>query len=118
MSFLTQSGHWDAFAERELWNIGRVRVTLIRLDVRRADHLAPLLGFVCDQFSEIGRRAPEDDAAQIGQLGLQLRFGEARIDLPVELVDDRGGRIPGCGEAEKPARLIAWHEFAYRRQVR
>jgi hypothetical protein len=79
-----------------------VRVTLVRLDVRRPDHLAPLLGFVCDQFSEIGRRAPEDDAAQIGQLDLQLRIGEARIDLRVELVDDRGGRIPGCAEAEKP----------------
>src|SRR5215470_1282302 len=79
-----------------------VWVTLIRPDVRRPDHLAPLLGFVCDQFSEIGRRAPEDDAAQIGQLGLQLRIGEARIDLRVELVDDRGGRIPWCAEAEKP----------------
>src|SRR5215470_8856483 len=95
-----------------------VWVTLIRPDVRRPDHLAPFLGFVCDQFSEIGRRAPENDAAQIGQLGLQLRIGEARIDLRVELVDDRGGRIPGCAETEKPARLITWHEFAYRRQVR
>src|SRR5262249_24524229 len=34
------------------------RVTAsVRLDVGRADHLAPLLGFFDDEYSELGRRA-------------------------------------------------------------
>jgi hypothetical protein len=40
------------FAERELRNIADQG--LLRLDIRRSDHLAPLLGFVRDELAEIG----------------------------------------------------------------
>jgi hypothetical protein len=39
------------FAERVLWNS-----PLLRRDVGRADHLAPLFGLVGNEFSEFGRR--------------------------------------------------------------
>jgi hypothetical protein len=32
-------------------------LSLLRLDVGRSNHLAPLLGFLRDELSEIGRRA-------------------------------------------------------------
>src|SRR5215470_2758202 len=84
---------------------------LLRLDVRRPDHLAPLLGFFGNERPEIARRATEDNAAQVGELSLQLGIGEARIDLLVELVDDLGRRLCRCAEAEIAARLVARHKF-------
>src|SRR5262249_8263227 len=59
----------------------------VRLDVRRSDYLAPLLGFFGNERPEIARRATEDNAAQVGELSLQLGISEASIDLLVELVD-------------------------------
>jgi hypothetical protein len=52
------------FAERTLRNI---RSRSFRLDVRRPDHLAPLLGIVCDKFAEVGRRACKHRPAQVGK---------------------------------------------------
>src|SRR5262249_60858088 len=49
------------FAERALWNIARDR--LHWLDVGRDNHLAPFLGFVGDEFAEIGGRGGNDRAA-------------------------------------------------------
>src|SRR5262245_1008981 len=45
------------------------------LDVGRADHLAPLLGFCGDEFAEVGRRADKRCAAQVGQPLLNLGIG-------------------------------------------
>ena len=44
------------FAERELWNISGSQSALLRLDVGRPDHLAPLLSFVGDELAEVGGR--------------------------------------------------------------
>src|SRR5262245_41469696 len=46
LALVYQTRH-TPFAERDLWNIGRV-VILFRLDVGRADDFAPLFGFVGD----------------------------------------------------------------------
>src|SRR5215470_7234710 len=89
-----------------------------RLDVRRADHLCSLLGFFGNERFEIGRRATEDNPAQVHELCLQFGIGEASIDLLVELVDDPGRCPCRCAEAEIAARLIARHEFAHGRKVR
>ena len=43
-----------------LRNVGRHS---LRLDIRRPDHLAPLLGFVGDELAEIARRARNRHAA-------------------------------------------------------
>ena len=42
------------FAERDLWNIDSGSASL-RLDVEGPDHLAPPLGFVGNEFPELGR---------------------------------------------------------------
>src|SRR5262249_32284638 len=67
---------------------------------------------------EIARRATEDNAAQVGELSLQLGIGEARIDLLVELVDDLGRRLCRCAKAEIAARLVARHKFGHGWNVR
>ena len=60
---MIQSGRRDTFAERNVMEC--VASTLLRLDVGRPDHLAPLLGFVGNERPEIGRRATEDNATQV-----------------------------------------------------
>src|SRR5262245_45052389 len=57
-------------------------------------------------------------AAQIGYPRRHRGIGEARIDFPVERVDDFRRRVLGCTEAKPPARLVARHEFTHRRDVR
>src|SRR5262249_29221001 len=80
-------GHWSsfAFAYRALRNVGRLVVSL-RLDASELDHLAPLLGFVDDQFTELGRRSRQRRAAEVGEAHPHLVVGERRVDLLVELV--------------------------------
>jgi|307.fasta_scaffold21668_2 hypothetical protein len=65
---------------------GRSQLALLHLDVGRPDHLAPLLGIVGDEFAEVGGRARERLAPQVGKPRLHLGIGEARVDLRVELV--------------------------------
>src|SRR5262245_44827846 len=69
----------------------RRRDASFRFDVGRPDHLSPLLGFFGNERPEIARRATEDNAAQVGELSLQLGIGEAGIDLLVELLDNLRG---------------------------
>ena len=54
---------------------------LLRLDVGRSDHLAPLLGFVGNKLAEIGGRTCEHCCAEIGEPRLKVGIGKARIDL-------------------------------------
>jgi hypothetical protein len=70
----------------------------LRLDVGGPDHLAPLLGFVGDELTEIGGREREHLATEIGKPRLDFGIGEAGIDLPVELVNNVGGG-PGKNSA-------------------
>src|SRR5262249_19320977 len=65
---------------------GRSQLALLHLDVGRPDYLAPLLGIVGDEFAEVGGRARERLAPQVGKPRLHLGIGEARVDLRVELV--------------------------------
>jgi hypothetical protein len=44
----------------------------ICLDVSRADHFAPFLRFIGDELAEIGRRACNRNAAEVGETGLHL----------------------------------------------
>src|SRR3954468_11696280 len=76
----------------------------LRLDVGCPDDLAPFLGFVGDELSEIGGRAAKHGAAQIGEPRLDLGVRESRVDLFVELVNDFSGRVPGRADAVPGAR--------------
>ena len=51
---MTHSGHRNAFAERELRNVGRQWIGLIRLEAGELDHLGPLLGLLGDDLGEVG----------------------------------------------------------------
>src|SRR5207302_10683871 len=82
------------------------------LYARGLDHLAPLLGFVGDELPEVGGRAGQRCATQLGKPRLDLGVGEARVDLPVELIDNLEGRVPGCDNAEPNARLVTGHKIA------
>src|SRR5262245_13273077 len=83
----------------------------VRLDVRRPDHLAPLLGFFRNEPAKVGGREREHSATEIGKPRLNLGFGKATADLLVELVDDLGGRSLWCADAEPNTPLVARHEL-------
>ena len=76
---------------------------LLRLDVRRSDHLSPFLGFRGDEAAKVGGRARNHCTAQIGEPCLKLGIGEGGVDLVVELVDDLGRRAGGSANAERVA---------------
>src|SRR5262249_37547585 len=78
---LTRSPRRLLFAEREVMEYWIGITASVFLDVGRPDHLAPLLRFVGNEPAEITWRAIEDDAAEVGELRLQLGIGEAGIDL-------------------------------------
>src|SRR6478609_6310368 len=82
----------------------------LRLDAGRADHLAPLLGFVPDQLAEVSRRAREWRAAQTGNARLDLGIRERGVDFLVEPVDDLGWRGLGRGDSPPVTGLITRHE--------
>src|SRR5215475_5724483 len=80
--------------------------TLFSLDACCSNHLAPLLGFVGNEFAELGGRECKRRAAQIGKPCLQLWVGEARVDHRVDLVNDTDGCVPRCAQPKHGARLI------------
>src|SRR5262245_36989496 len=89
----------------------------VRLDVEGPDDVAPLLGLAGDELTEVARRAHHHCATQVGKPHLDLGVGEARIDLPVELVDDFGRRGLWCADAVPAARLISRHELSASRNI-
>src|SRR2546422_6440334 len=93
------------------WNIGGGPLSL-SLDVRKLHHLAPFLGFVGYELTELGGRAPDRDAAKLSEPRFRHGVGEGHVDLIVELVDDLDGRGPGRAEAMPGTRLITRHYVA------
>src|SRR5712691_11135277 len=87
-------------------------LALIQLDIGRPDHFAPLLGFLSDELAEVGGRARKCRAAQIGKPHFRVRVGEYLVDLPVELVDDLGGRTPRRAHAVPRGDLVAGYKLA------
>src|SRR5262245_7259844 len=114
----THSGHRDAFAERDLWNVAAATTGLICLDAREVHHLAPLLGFVGDEPSKVGGRADKRCASEVSQPRLDFGIGEARVDLLVELLDDLGWRGLRCADAKPETRFVARHKLSQGRDVR
>src|SRR5262249_17826919 len=91
---------------------------LLRLDVGRPDHLAPLLGFGGEELAKFGRLTGKRCIAQIAESRFHLGAHETRIGLPVEPFDDVRRRIPGGAQAKPRARLVARHEITEYRNVR
>src|SRR5215470_2888790 len=64
---------------------------LLRLDARHLDHLGPLLGFLSNEFAEIGRRERKLSATFVGKPRLYFEVSESSVDFPVEPIDYLGG---------------------------
>src|SRR5688572_28673443 len=94
-----------------------VRAPSLRLDVGRADHVAPFFSFVSDELCKIGRRAAKHHTAQLGKPRLRLGIGEASVYLLVQLVYDRGRCAFRYNDAIPLARLKPGHEFAHSGQI-
>src|SRR5215468_1928835 len=88
------------------------------LHAREFDDLGPFLCFLGDELSEVGGRAGKHRGAQFGKARLHSWFCEYGIYLPVEFVDDLGGRVLWGANAIEGARLVARHELAHGRDVR
>src|SRR5262249_17439798 len=106
------------FAERTLRNIRLCEAGSLRLDAGQLDHLAPLLGVVGDELTELGRRARKHRAAEVDKACFQPGIGGARIDPDVELVNESGWRVFRRMHADPLAPLEARHEIANGRDVR
>ncbi len=102
----------------ELWNIWRADYRSLRLDMGRADHLGPLLGFIGDELAEVGGRARKGRTAKLGKPGLQLGIGKPCIDLAIDLVDDFRGRVLRRTKAGPVTCFEARHEITYHRNIR
>src|SRR5262249_20686156 len=90
----------------------------VGLDIGRADHLAPSLGFFGDQLAELDRRSRQRRSAEVSETGLHLGVVESRVDLFVELVDDLGRRGLRYAEAVPITPLVARQELTHGRDVR
>src|SRR5262249_5798487 len=95
------------FAERNVVERQPAIDRLILLDASELDDRGPLLGFVDNQFPEIGRRAPKHRRAQFSKPRLDPGIGECRVDLAVELVDDFDRRVFGGTDPSPATRLVA-----------
>src|SRR5262249_55870970 len=60
----------------------------LHFDMRRPDHLAPLFRFIDHELPELGRRPGKRNCAQFSKPGGHPWIGEARIDRPIEIIDD------------------------------
>src|SRR5262245_29196181 len=85
---------------------------LLRLDVGRPDHLAPLPVSLDDELAKLGGRAGKHRGAEVGDPCLHFGVGKGGIDLLVELSDDLGGCVPWRPDAVPGTRLVARHEIA------
>src|SRR5262245_3046501 len=107
-----------ALAYRDLWNFWRSIPGSVRLRAGELDRLTPLLSFLGKALSILCRREGKHHAPKITNACLDPRISQDRIDLPVELVDDVGRRIPRRTDAGPCARLETGHEVSDCRDIR
>jgi hypothetical protein len=94
----------------------------VRLDVEGSNDVAPLLGFLGDQLTELGRRSRQRRAADPGSgvppssASRDFILGSAR-NLRVELVDDIERRFLWRANTVPRGHLIACDKLAYARNV-
>src|SRR5262249_61944160 len=79
--------------------IGTRNEESVRLRARQFDPLGPLLGFGREQLGEVGGRAGQRRAAELGNPCLHLGIGKGGVEFLIEPVDDGGGRAGGRGDA-------------------
>src|SRR5436853_4809336 len=77
------------FAE---WDVME-RAASARLDIGRADHLAPLFCFVGNELAKVGGQTREHRAAQVSKARLHLWISETLVYLYIELVNNRNWSV-------------------------
>src|SRR5262249_42062084 len=103
-------------AVRNLWNVPP-RTGSLGLEAGELHHLGPFFGFVGDEVAEVGGRARESRAAQVGNQRRDLGVSEGSVYLLVQLVDDFGGSVPGSTEAAPETCLETRQEGAQGRDL-
>src|SRR5260370_25409216 len=61
---------------------------LLRLDIGRPDHFAPLFRFVDDELAEVGSRTRNDRAPQVRTTRLDPWIGKAPVPFPIKPVNN------------------------------
>ena len=91
-AFGSLGGKWLELLKEAAPNVTRVAFLVsVRLDVGRPDQLGPFLGFAGDEFAQIGRRTRNHRTSQVCNPRVDLGISEARVDLPVQCVDNLQG---------------------------
>src|SRR5580658_3030591 len=85
----------------------------VRLDACELDHLRPLLGFVGDELAKVGGCHRHRHVAESGEFGVESRIGDSGVNLFVEYIHDRNGRVPRRRDAIPAACVIAGYEFRH-----
>src|SRR5262249_57343523 len=106
MSHDGQQRSLPPLAERNLWNIDS-GWAWVGLDVEGRDDLAPLFAVVSDELAEIGGRANERRAAELGEPRLDFGIGEAGVNGLIELVNNLRRRVLRRTDPKPLARLVA-----------
>src|SRR5271168_4276776 len=88
------------------------------LDSHLTDHFAPLLSVFYDEISKVGGCHRDRHATEVRKAFPDLRIGEGRVDLLIELIDDLDGSVFWAPDARPPARFVARHEIAHRWDIR
>ena len=86
----------------------------VRLDVEGPDDLAPLFAVVSDELAEIGGRANERRAAELGEPRLDFGIGEAGVNGLIELVNNLRRRVLRRTDPKplaRPARIRPVSEY-------
>jgi hypothetical protein len=89
----------------------------LRLDAGSANDLTPLLSFIDYELVEVGGRKRQRRATQVSEPRDDLWISKPRIDLPVELVDDLGGRILRSADRDPGVGLETRQKLSERRNV-
>src|SRR6266542_2158211 len=88
----------------------------LRLKPGELHHLAPLLGLLGDEPTELGGRAGKRLAAYFGKLCSHHRIVQSGVDLAIELIDNLDRRVLRSGYAVPLARFVTRHKISHPRQ--
>jgi hypothetical protein len=93
---------------REIYGMSWAAYSGLMLAVRT------ILGFICDELAEVGRRAGKCAGSEFGNSRLDLKIGKSSVNFLIELEHSFGGYIFRRGDTEpfgmsgrSPQRLLA-----------
>lgn len=89
-----------------------------RLDVRKLDDLAPLVGLFSNKLAKLGRRQRHRLEGQARQARLQIWISHDSVGRLVQRLNDLGRSFPRRNDAVPTDRLIARHKLAQCGNVR